>query len=513
MLSSATHGVEGYCGSGAQVALLHDDGVVEAIEDSGAAVLFVHALNPYGFSHLRRANEDNVDLNRNFRDHAEPAPANAGYAELHPLLLPESWPPPVPNEDRIAAWAARHGEKALQAAMTRGQYSHPDGLFFGGVRATWSNRTLRDILRRHAAAARRIGWIDFHTGLGPSGHGEKIFAARDDAAALARTRAWWGPDVTSFYDGSSNSAALTGVLFNAVYEECPAAEYTGIALEFGTLPLPDVLLALRAEAWLHRHPEAPDRLATAIRQPDARRLLRRHRRLEGAGGTPVARRHAPRAGRAAVSAPLPLVAVPSWRARIAAAWDGDVGSASGARPWRSSRPSCSRSASSARCSRRGSRRTTRSTCGRSTCSTRSRRRRGSRAATRSYLLGTDDQGRDVLSAIMFGARISLLVGLASVALAVVVGVSLGLVAGYVGGRLDAFIMRVADVQLSFPAILIALLIDGVARAVAAARCALERRAARADLRDRASRTGCSTRAPCAARRWSRRTRSTSRRRG
>jgi len=83
----------------------------------------------------------------------------------------------------------------------------------------------------------------------------------------------------------------------------------------------------------------------------------------------------------------------------------------------------------------------------------------------SFLLGTDDQGRDLLSAIMFGARISLEVGLGSVALALVLGVSLGLVAGYAGGRLDAFIMRVADVQLSFPAILIALLIDGVARAV------------------------------------------------
>jgi peptide/nickel transport system permease protein len=82
-----------------------------------------------------------------------------------------------------------------------------------------------------------------------------------------------------------------------------------------------------------------------------------------------------------------------------------------------------------------------------------------------YLLGTDDQGRDVLSAIMFGARISLLVGLASVTLAVLFGVSLGLIAGYVGGKVDAFIMRVADVQLSFPAILIALLIDGVAKAV------------------------------------------------
>jgi peptide/nickel transport system permease protein len=82
-----------------------------------------------------------------------------------------------------------------------------------------------------------------------------------------------------------------------------------------------------------------------------------------------------------------------------------------------------------------------------------------------YLLGTDDQGRDVLSAIMFGARVSLLVGLASVLFAVVVGVGLGLLAGYVGGKLDALIMRIADVQLSFPAILIALLIDGVARTV------------------------------------------------
>jgi peptide/nickel transport system permease protein len=80
-----------------------------------------------------------------------------------------------------------------------------------------------------------------------------------------------------------------------------------------------------------------------------------------------------------------------------------------------------------------------------------------------YPLGTDNQGRDILSTIMHGARISLGVGLAAVAFSIILGVSLGLVAGYVGGRFDALIMRVADVQLSFPAILIALLIDGVAR--------------------------------------------------
>jgi len=80
-----------------------------------------------------------------------------------------------------------------------------------------------------------------------------------------------------------------------------------------------------------------------------------------------------------------------------------------------------------------------------------------------YLLGTDDQGRDVISAIIFGSRMSLVIGLAATVLAMILGVTLGLLSGYVGGKLDAFIMRVADVQLSFPAILIALLIDGLAR--------------------------------------------------
>ena len=82
-----------------------------------------------------------------------------------------------------------------------------------------------------------------------------------------------------------------------------------------------------------------------------------------------------------------------------------------------------------------------------------------------YLLGTDDQGRDILSALMFGARISLAVGIASVLLSVTVGVALGLLAGFWGGKIDALIMRLCDVMLSFPAILVALLIAGVGRAL------------------------------------------------
>ncbi|MBC7957173.1 MAG: ABC transporter permease, partial [Cytophagales bacterium] len=82
-----------------------------------------------------------------------------------------------------------------------------------------------------------------------------------------------------------------------------------------------------------------------------------------------------------------------------------------------------------------------------------------------YLLGTDGQGRDILSALMYGTRTSLMVGVASVLVSMLIGVTLGLVAGFVGGRIDAFIMRVCDVMLSFPAILVALLVDGVGRAL------------------------------------------------
>jgi peptide/nickel transport system permease protein len=83
----------------------------------------------------------------------------------------------------------------------------------------------------------------------------------------------------------------------------------------------------------------------------------------------------------------------------------------------------------------------------------------------SFLLGTDQQGRDILSTIMYGSRVSLLVAVCAVAMSIVLGVSLGLIAGYVGGRLESFIMRIADIQLSFPAILVALLIAGVGRTV------------------------------------------------
>jgi hypothetical protein len=270
ILSSACHGVEGFCGSGVQVAALRDARWREHAQARGVAVLYIHGLNPYGFSHLRRTTHENIDLNRNFHDFSKPLPVNDAYRDVQPLLLPPQWPPGAANDSDIADYVANNGEAAYQAAVSRGQHEFPDGLFFGGTEASWSNRSVREVLRAHGRRAARIAWIDVHTGLGPAGVGERIYAARDDAVTLQRARQWWAgggkTPVTSVYDGSSASSFLTGMMFHAAYDECPQAEYTGMAMEYGTVPVMQTLHSLRGEQWLQQHPQAAPALANQIRQ-------------------------------------------------------------------------------------------------------------------------------------------------------------------------------------------------------------------------------------------------------
>lgn len=264
MITSACHGVEGFCGSGVQRAVLADAGLRRAAREAGVTLMLVHALNPWGFSWWRRTTQENVDLNRNVHDFHAPLPANPGYEALATAIVPRTWPSPEADA-ALAAYAAAHGDRALQHAISGGQHSHPEGLFYGGVAPTWSQQTLRQVLRDRAQRCARLGWIDLHTGLGPEGLGERIFAGPDDAATLARARAWWGDRVTSIYDGSSSSARLTGLVWLLAGQECPQAEYTGIALEYGTVPLAAMIDALRADQWLENHPETDPARSAAIK--------------------------------------------------------------------------------------------------------------------------------------------------------------------------------------------------------------------------------------------------------
>ncbi len=255
VLVSGTHGNEGFCGSGCQVGFLSEQsfGNRFAHWSEDVNVLLIHAINPYGFANVRRVNEDNVDLNRNFVDHNDTYPENAAYAEIHDFLVPGEWTPAALKEANrgLARYRDEHGAKALQNAVSGGQHSHAGGVFFAGTTPTWSNTTLRAIVQTYLANKEHVALIDFHTGLGPEGYGELILNG-DFEHSYARAQSWYNNEVTSFQDGSSSSASLTGMMCNAFLDVLGAARLTGIAGEYGTVPSAEVLLAMRFDNWIHR---------------------------------------------------------------------------------------------------------------------------------------------------------------------------------------------------------------------------------------------------------------------
>ncbi|WP_299615373.1 M14 family metallopeptidase [Pelagibius sp.] len=262
---SGTHGAEGFCGAGVQTGWFESGLAGESA--NGIAQMAIHAINPHGFAWLRRVTEDNVDLNRNFVDFAGHLPENQGYDELAEALCPPNWDDATIAETRevLAAYAEAHGMDALQRAVSGGQYRHPEGIFYGGAASTWSHRSLKDILRRHLSEAKQIAIIDYHTGLGPRGHGERICPAAPGSDGLARVREWYGDDHTCPALGTSSASEIHGFNVIGMEEALPEASMTAIALEYGTLPTEEVKLALRADNWLHLHGDLASAKGRAIK--------------------------------------------------------------------------------------------------------------------------------------------------------------------------------------------------------------------------------------------------------
>ena len=254
VLISGTHGVEGFAGSALQVGLL-EEGIQNQLPPE-TAVLMIHAINPYGMAYLRRFNEDNIDLNRNFRNHAEPPPDNPSYQELASAIAPES----ISLGAELVSWARLlwfriiAGQAKAKAAISGGQYTHPDGLFYGGKSETWSNKTLSRIVDRYLQDTKEVVAIDIHTALGRFGTAGLLPNVDQGKTEYHRAFAIWGPSlVIETTQGEPANVHLQATVKRAMVRMLPETTVTAVTLEFGTFSSINVFRALRAENWLYHH--------------------------------------------------------------------------------------------------------------------------------------------------------------------------------------------------------------------------------------------------------------------
>lgn len=284
LANSATHGVEGFCGSGAMVGWL-SEGLWRDLDENTRVVL-IHAINPHGFAWVRRVTEDNVDLNRNFIDYEGTRPKNPEYDALHPVIVPKKWDAKARAAcDRaFQDYTKEHGAFALQSVVTRGQYDHPDGVFYGGNAPTWSNRTFQAILEQFVKGASRVASLDFHTGLGPYGTAELIGGPGSGNPVADRLGSIYGrglytppmeivpPAAKGTSTGTPTSAALNGTVGGCVRRVLNGATITGVTVEFGTYRVRDVLYALIADNWLHLYGDPDSKIGRAIKANTRLRL-------------------------------------------------------------------------------------------------------------------------------------------------------------------------------------------------------------------------------------------------
>ncbi len=250
-ISSGTHGVEGFCGSALQLQLVEDAPALPP----DTALMLVHAVNPYGFSHLRRVNEDNVDLNRNFVDFSGGAPENDAYAAIDALLNPAELP-----DGAMAAIAAELERLRAETdylsflkAVSGGQYAFPRGIQYGGVGPVWSRRTVEALWSRRLADRRVVIQIDLHSGLGASGVGMLMMAANEDEPHKALTAEWFGPMFVTPRPQSRADTILGGYMNEAMETRLPGVRVVPMTLEYGTEAGDVVLGAMIEDNWLVHH--------------------------------------------------------------------------------------------------------------------------------------------------------------------------------------------------------------------------------------------------------------------
>jgi len=267
---SGTHGVEGLCGSGVQTGLLASGLLDELPTD--ASLLLVHGLNPFGFSWLRRTNEDGVDINRNFVDFAKPVPENPMFGRVAELLVPADdslFEYDQRNQAALAAFSHEVGERTARDVISRGQFDFPTSIHYGGTAPSWSHVLIRTLMLERLAHCSDIVLIDIHTGLGPSGYGDLIVTHPAGSRSLQLARQWWGDRVSAMFDDGEVAYLVRGSVLDLPAELVPAATVVSAAIEFGTHDMTTVWNAIRRDQWLFSYglPESAmgDRIRDEVR--------------------------------------------------------------------------------------------------------------------------------------------------------------------------------------------------------------------------------------------------------
>ena len=253
VVSSGTHGAEAGCGSAIM------SGWMDALSGNplpdDVAVLFMHTLNPWGFAHMARTTEDNVDLNRNFIDFKFAAPENVGYAMLHSVFMPKNWSADVRGGifSNMQDFHRQHGDSIFLSAMRAGQYEFEDGIGYGGRRPAWSRQVFEYMVKAVGARRQRAAYVDLHTGVGEYAKPEFICFHEPQSDSYKRAAAWWGLSGAQ-PDGQATEKDVSyhGTILQAFPRLLPDVETTVTCLEFGTLSMEDVQLAIIADNWLRR---------------------------------------------------------------------------------------------------------------------------------------------------------------------------------------------------------------------------------------------------------------------
>lgn len=265
-VSSGTHGTEGPSGSAVQAQFL-DDMLDRLTLPEDGAVFLVHAHNPYGFAWVRRQNEDNVDINRNFLMEGDPRPTSQAYRDVYDILNPEHLDDETTAEFVEKAWALvdRHGMAWVQQAFTEGQYAFPRGLYYGGETRVESNRILSRIYGEVLRHAREAVLIDMHTGAGDYATYEALSRHEVGAPGYRWLCEALGADKVKYPAGEQSVMTPTqGNVTAGICKENPHADIRAFSCEIGTFEGARMILAERAEGWLWAHGDRDSEQGRAI---------------------------------------------------------------------------------------------------------------------------------------------------------------------------------------------------------------------------------------------------------